>query len=157
MKINSDYKDLLKSLNAAGVRYLVVGGYAVMIHTEPRYTKDLDLWIEPTATNAQAVIRALAGFGAPLEGITPEDFIQPDTFYQLGVAPVRIDILTSVGGIEFAPAWARRVNIDFDGEQGSVLSREDLIAAKRAAGRTQDKLDVQNLLKPPRNPKNRAR
>lgn len=107
MEINSDYKNLLKSLNAAGVRYLVVGGYAVMAYTEPRYTKDLDIWIDPERANANAVFRALAEFGAPLRGVTAEDFTQHEIFYQLGVDPVRIDILTSVAGVEFTNAWER--------------------------------------------------
>ncbi len=148
MKINSDYRDLLRSLNAAGVRYLVVGGYAVMIHTEPRYTKDLDVWVEPEATNAQALLRALAAFGAPVKELTAADFTQPDTFYQIGIDPVRIDILTSIRGVEFAAAWERKVTVDFDGELCPVLGREDTIAAKRAAGRPQDKMDVRTLLTP---------
>ena len=154
MEINSDYRDLLKTLNAAGVRYLVVGAYAVMAHTEPRYTKDLDVWIDPAEANAHAVICALAEFGAPLQGITALDFTQPETFYQLGVSPVRVDILTSLSGIEFAAAWERRVNVDFDGEPAAVLGREDLLAAKRAVGRPQDNLDIQTLLTPrmPRKP-----
>jgi predicted nucleotidyltransferase len=148
MEINSDYKNLLKNLNAAGVRYLVVGAYAVMVHTEPRFTKDLDVWIDPEIANAHAVFRALAEFGAPLQGITAADFAQPEVFYQLGVSPVRVDILTSLSGIEFAAAWERRVNVDFDGEPAAVLGREDLIAAKRAAGRPQDKLDIRTLRTP---------
>jgi predicted nucleotidyltransferase len=147
MKINSDYRDLLRVLNAEGVRYIVVGGYAVMIHTDPRYTKDLDLWVEASEPNSQALVRALANFGAPLQGITAEDFTQPDTFYQLGVDPVRVDILTSVTGLDFAHAWEHRLTIDFDGELAGVLGRDDLIAAKRAAGRAQDKQDVRSLLK----------
>lgn len=156
MEINSDYKSLLRSLNAAGVRYLVVGAYAVMAHTEPRYTKDLDVWIDPSAANADAVFRALAEFGAPLRGITAADFTQPEIFYQLGVDPVRVDILTSLSGIEFDAAWERRVTVDYGGEPAAVLGREDLIAAKRAAARPQDKLDIQTLLTPPM-PKSRPK
>jgi hypothetical protein len=96
VKISSDYKDLLRSLNAAGVRYLVVGGYAVMIYTEPSFTKDLDIWTDPTLENAQALFRALSEFGAPLKGISPRDFTEPEIFYQMGVEPVRVDVLTSL-------------------------------------------------------------
>ncbi|MCU1235610.1 MAG: hypothetical protein JWP63_3577 [Candidatus Solibacter sp.] len=134
MEINSDYRDLLRSLNAAGVRYLVIGGYAVMAYTEPRYTKDLDIWVEPEAMNAAIVFRALAEFGAPLQGITAADFAESDIFYQLGTDPVRIDVLTSVAGVAFASAWERRVIMEFSGEPCPVLGREDLIAAKRAIG-----------------------
>ena len=74
MKINSDFRDLLRSLNAAGVKYLVVGGYAVMVHTEPRYTKDLDLWVDPSEDNGPRVFQALAAFGAPLVGLSAHDF-----------------------------------------------------------------------------------
>jgi hypothetical protein len=148
MEINSDYKSLLRGLNAAGARYLVVGAYAVMAHTEPRYTKDLDIWIDRAEANAQTVYRALAEFGAPLQGITAADFTQSEVFYQLGVDPVRIDILTSLSGIDFATAWERRLIVDFEGEPAAVLSREDVIAAKRAVGRPQDKLDVDTLLTP---------
>jgi hypothetical protein len=104
MKINSDFRDLLRGLNAAGVRYLIVGGYAVMVHTEPRYTKDLDIWIEPTELNAKALFVALAEFGVPLNDIQPADFTQPDVFFQIGVDPVRVDIMTAVPGLEFSQA-----------------------------------------------------
>ena len=146
MEINSDYKNLLKSLNAADARYLVIGGYAVMAYTEPRYTKDLDIWVDPEAANAIAVFGALAEFGAPLRGITASDFAQPEIFYQVGVAPVRVDILTSIADIDFAAAWERRITANFDGESCPVIGREDLIAAKRAAGRSTDEIDVANLL-----------
>jgi hypothetical protein len=89
MKISSDYKDLLRNLNAAGVRYLIVGGYAVMIYTEPGFTKDLDLWVDPSEGNALALFQALAQFGAPLQGIRPADFTEPELFYQVGIDPVR--------------------------------------------------------------------
>ena len=125
MKISSDYKDLLSILNAAGVRYLIVGGYAVMIHTEPSYTKDLDIWIEPSGPNAQAAFSALARFGAPLKGLQPADFAEPNVFYQIGIEPVRVDVMTSVPGLDFAVAWSRRVMVEFDGEAALVLSRED--------------------------------
>jgi hypothetical protein len=113
MKINSDFRDLLRSFNAAGVRYLIVGGYAVMIHTEPRYTKDLDLWIDAVADNARRMIAALNEFGAPTSDIQPSDFTEPEVFFQIGVEPVRIDILTSVTGLGFEGAWERRITAGF--------------------------------------------
>src|SRR3954451_24474497 len=105
MKINSDFKDLLRSLNAAGIRYLIVGGYAVMVHTEPRYTNDLDIWIDRDEQNARALLRALAEFGAPTGEVTPADLTEPEVFFQIGIEPVRIDILTSVAGLVFEAAW----------------------------------------------------
>jgi len=122
MKISSDYKDLLSIFNAAGVRYLIVGGYAVMIHTEPRYTKDLDIWIDRSAANAQVLFQALVRFGAPLKDLQPAYFTEPVVFYQIGMEPVRIDIMTSVTGLEFESAWERRLIVDFDGESAWVLS-----------------------------------
>src|ERR1035441_10267966 len=138
MKINSDFKDLLRSLNAGGVRYLVVGGYAVMVHTEPRYTKDLDIWISPDRENARAMLAALAAFGAPTAGVSAE------VFFQIGVDPVRVDILTSVTGLDFPSAWKRRIVVDFGGEPTPVLCRKDILAAKIAAGRLRDQKDVRH-------------
>jgi len=131
MKINSDFGDLLRHLNAAGVRYLVVGGYAVMVHTEPRYTKDLDLWIEPVESNARRLLVALAEFGAPTKDVHPSDFIEPEVFFQIGMELVRIDIMTSVTGLDFVPAWERKVVVDFGGESAPVLCREDLLKSNR--------------------------
>jgi len=148
MKINSDFKDLLQNFNAAGVRYLIVGGYAVMVHTEPRYTKDLDLWIEPTESNAQRMLAALAAFGAPTGGVTPDEFTEADVFFQIGVDPVRVDIMTSVTGLDFEPAWERRLEVDFGGATAPVLCRQDVMAAKIAAGRLRDRRDVQKLARP---------
>jgi predicted nucleotidyltransferase len=145
MKINSDFRDLLRSFNAAGVRYLIVGGYAVMVHTEPRYTKDLDLWIEPTESNARLVIAALMAFGAPTAGVTPIDFTEPEVFFQIGVDPVRVDIMTSVTGLDFVQAWSRRIVVDFGGESAPVLCREDVLKAKIASGRQRDRQDAKRL------------
>jgi hypothetical protein len=145
MKINSDFKDLLRSFNAAGVRYLIVGGYAVMVHAEPRYTKDLDLWIEPTESNARLMIAALGDFGAPTADVQPGDFAEPDTFFQIGVEPVRVDIMTSVPGLDFQTAWTRKLMVDFGGEPAPVLCREDALNSKIAAGRPGDLRDAKKL------------
>ena len=101
MAVSSDFKDLLRLLSDYQVKYLVVGGYAVIKYTEPRYTKDLDLWVRADAENAEAVYQALLAFGAPLEGLTADDFAHEGYFYQMGVAPVRVDILMSVTGLDF--------------------------------------------------------
>ena len=145
MKINSDFKDLLRGLNAAGVRYLIVGGYAVMAYTEPRYTKDLDVWSEPVEPNAQRLFVALAQFGAPTQDIRPSDFTVPEVFFQIGIEPVRIDIMTSVPGLDFAAAWERKAIVDFGGEPAPVLCREDVVKSKMAAGRIRDRRDVRRL------------
>ncbi len=111
----------------------------------PRYTKDLDLWIRADAANAEAVYRALSDFGAPLEGLTADDFAHEGYFYQMGVAPVRVDLLMSVTGLDFDDAWPRLVEIDFEGTPALFISRDDLITSKRALGRPQDLIDAKLL------------
>jgi len=145
MFVNSDFSDLLRLFNANQVQYLVIGGYALIQYAEPRYTEDLDLWISADASNAQAVYRALREFGAPLADLTAADFAQEGYFYQMGVPPVRVDILMGIPGAIFADAWSRRMEVDFDGLLVPFIARQDLIAAKRAAGRPQDLLDVEQL------------
>ena len=144
-RMNSDFKELLKIFNAAKVRYLIVGGYAVMKYTEPRYTKDLDLWIDPKPGNARAVFKSLKEFGVPLANLTEADFSKDGFFYQMGRPPVRVDILMSIEGVRFADAGEDRVGTDFDGVPSQVIARKHLIANKRAVGRPQDLVDVTNL------------
>ena len=144
--MNSDFRDLLRIFNAGKVRYLVVGGYAVMKYAEPRYTKDLDLWIDATPKNARAVFKALKEFGAPLANLTEADFSREGFFYQMGRPPARVDIVMSIEGVRFADAWRERVATDFDGVPGQVIGRKHLITNKRAVGRPQDLMDVTNLL-----------
>ncbi len=145
--MSSDFSELLRSFNECGVRYLVVGGYAVMKYTEPRYTKDLNLWVDPSPDNAERAYRAPARFGAPLAGVSSADFTKADMVYQLGVDPVRAGILMGVPGLAFEEAWAKRIETDFLGEAAPMISQEDLIASKRPSGRRQDRADVRNLLK----------
>lgn len=145
MKANSDYSDLISALSAAGAKFLIVGAYAVIHHTEPRYTKDLDIWVEPTRANARRVITALRNFGAPTSRLTEKDLHTPDIIYQIGVEPIRIDLLTSVAGLEFSEAYRRAVPGTFGGVTAMFLSLDDVLAAKRAAGRPQDLLDASRL------------
>jgi hypothetical protein len=145
MSVNSDFKELLNLFNAYRVKYLIIGGYAVIKYTEPRYTKDLDLWIRADAKNANAVFQALKEFGAPLTGLTPADFAEKGYFYQMGVPPVRVDILMSISGLTFDEAWPHRVKADFDGVPVLFIHRQDLIASKLAAGRPQDLIDAAAL------------
>jgi predicted nucleotidyltransferase len=147
MFVNSDFSDLLRLFNDNGVRYLVIGGYAVIQYAEPRYTKDLDLWISADAANAAAVFKALREFGAPLSDMTEDDFAHEGYFYQMGVPPVRVDVLMGIPGLHFDGAWARRVDSDFDGLVVSFISREDLITVKHASGRPQDLIDADLLSK----------
>jgi hypothetical protein len=148
--MHPDFKELLSVLNAHRVKYLVIGAYAVSIHAQPRATKDLDILVKADAENAERVFSALAQFGAPLEGLTPADFAEPGPFFRMGREPVGVDILTTIPGVEFDEAWPRRIEDVVDpagGLKASFISREDLIAAKLAAGRPQDLADVYAIRK----------
>jgi hypothetical protein len=145
MPVNSDFRDLFSTLRAAEARYLVVGAYAVVHHTEPRYTKDLDIWTEPTLENAERVLRALARFGAPVAELRAIDLCDPETVYQIGIEPNRIDLLTALPALEFGAAWERGVPTTYGGVEIRVLGLEDLILTKRTLARPQDLLDVERL------------
>ncbi len=145
-----DFNELLSILNAHKVRYLIVGGYAVSFHAQPRATKDLDLWVKPERANATALYRALAEFGAPLDDLKPADFAEAGSFFRMGSPPLMVDILPEISGVDFDVAWARRVETAIDAESGvvvPVISVEDLLAAKLAAGRAQDIADVAAIRK----------
>lgn len=145
MFVNSDFTDLLKIFNDNNVRYLVIGGYAVIQYAEPRFTKDLDLWISTDIRNAVAVYEALKEFGAPLADLTERDFSEDGYFYQMGIPPLRIDIMMGIPGSDFEVSWQRRNEFDFDGLVVPFISKEDLIVSKRASGRPQDLIDADLL------------
>ena len=145
MQLNADFRDLLCALNGAGARYLLVGGYAVSYHAEPRFTKDLDVWVEPSTSNAPRVLAALREFGAPLAGLTEQDLVRPDLIYQIGVPPNRIDVLTGQGDIPFERAWPNRVEATYADVSVPVIGRLDLIAIKRRVVRPQDLIDADRL------------
>lgn len=140
-----DFKDLLSTFNAHGVEYLVVGGHALAAHGHVRATKDLDVWVRPTPENARRAVLALRAFGAPLHGLMEADLSLPGLIFQIGVPPLRIDIITAIDGVDFDAAWPNRVATKFAGEPGHILSIRDLITNKRAAGRLQDLADVEQL------------
>ena len=140
-----DYKDLLSAFHAHGVRYLIVGGYAVIFHAQPRFTKDIDLFIKADPANAQATYDALAEFGVPLANVRPAEFAERGSFFRFGRDPRGFDILPDIPGVEFDAAWERRVEGVIDAATGLkafFISKDDLIAAKLAAGRPQDLADV---------------
>ena len=145
MPASLHFKELLKKLNEHQVRYLIVGAYAVMKYTEPRYTKDLDVWVDPTPENATRVFKALADFGAPMTEVTHTDFTNPELVFQVGIAPQRIDVIMAVKGLTFPEAWSRRVNADFEEETINLICKADLIISKEAAGRPQDLIDLDHL------------
>ncbi len=144
--LNPDYRDILSAFENAGVEYLLVGAYALAAHGQPRATGDIDLWVRPTSENAERLMLALKEFGAPLSQVDKEDFQTPDVVFQIGVSPRRIDILTSIKGVEFESAWADRLEVELEGAVIPVISREHFIQNKRALGRTQDLADVERLL-----------
>ena len=143
--MNSGFEELLKLFNASGVKYLVVGGHAMMLYTEPRYTKDLDVWIEASEENASKVFRALAEFGAPLSGLSVNDFAREGFFYQIGLPPARVDILMSIDGLRFEEAWPNRNEAGFGAGRAYFIGRADLIRNKRASGRHIDLHDADLL------------
>lgn len=155
MAENPDYRELLQLLNDFEVDYLIVGGFAVMKYGEPRYTKDLDLWIDCSAANCLRLVEALKKFGAPLEhdGITPETFTERQVVYQIGIAPVRVDILTQITGVEFADGWKNRVPGTFFGIPVQFISQGDLEVNKRALSRARDLEDLMRSPKKKRSPK----
>jgi hypothetical protein len=144
---NEDFVDLLRALVDAQVEFVVVGAHAVAAHGVPRATGDLDVFVRPSSANAARVLAALRAFGAPLEahGVTAADFEQPDTVYQIGLPPRRIDLLTSISGVPFEEAWATRVDLDLAGVRVSVLGLEALLKNKRATGRPKDAVDADAL------------
>jgi hypothetical protein len=143
--MNRDFAEMLDALFAAGAEFLIVGAHALAAHGRPRATGDLDIWIRPTTTNAERVWRALVNFGAPLNELRVEDLAMPEIVFQIGIAPARIDLLTSLTGLNFEEAWLRRQLIEVEGRLLPFLSREDLIRNKAAVGRPRDLADIDDL------------
>jgi hypothetical protein len=143
-----DFKDLLSAFHAHSVKYLIVGGYAVALHAQPRATKDLDVFIKADPTNAQAVYAALAAFGASVEDIRVEDLADRSSFIRFGREPLAVDIHSDIPGIDFDAVWQRRLEAIIDPQSGLkafFISRDDLIASKLASGRTRDLADIEDL------------
>jgi hypothetical protein len=143
--VNPDFKELLLAFNAQNVEYLIVGAHALAAHGHVRATKDLDLWVRPEKSNAQKVLQALSNFGAPLSDLSVDDLTRKETIFQVGLPPLRIDILTDIDGVEFAEAWPDRLETLFGGVPTFVISRDHLIRNKKTAARLQDLADVQQL------------
>jgi hypothetical protein len=143
--MNPDFVEMLSALSAAGADYLIVGAHALAAHGLPRATGDLDIWVRPAPDNAARVIAALRAFGAPLFDLSEADLACPDTVFQIGVVPSRIDILTGISGVVFEEAWPRRMPLMVEGQLLAFLGREDLERNKRAAGRPKDVADLAAL------------
>lgn len=143
--LGPDFRDILSAFIDQNVEFLVVGAHALAAHGHPRATGDLDLWIALSEKNAARTMAALRQFHAPLFDLTEEDLVTREIVFQIGVAPHRIDILTSISGVEFEEAWPSRHEIEISGLQFAVLGREDLIRNKLASGRPKDIIDAETL------------
>lgn len=143
--LNQDFREFVQSLNANQVRYLIVGGYAVALHGHPRYTKDIDIWIEASPDNAAKVVRALEQFGFGSLGLQEFDFLMPDQIVQFGNPPSRIEIFNSLPGVDFATCYPARVQVEVDGVLVDFIDLDNLKKNKRAVGRLQDLADLESL------------
>lgn len=145
MILNQDFREFIQLLNTNKVRYLVIGGYAVAFHGHPRYTKDIDFWIEPSEANTKKLIIALNDFGFGSLDLRAEDFQEPNTIVQLGYPPNRIDLITSPKDVDFKICWKNRIKIEIEGTTINFIDLENLKKNKRATGRFQDLADLENL------------
>jgi len=143
MKVERDYEDLLRSFNEHEVKYCVVGAFAVAYYAVPRYTKDMDILVEPSMENARRIIKALNSFGFGKLDLKENDFIYPDRVIQLGYEPIRVDILTSISGVDFEEVWKNRKRASYGEIEVSFIGKDELIKSKQASGREQDMIDVE--------------
>lgn len=145
MEINKDFEEFFGSLNKNKVQYLVVRGYAYAVYVEPRYTKDLDIWVLPTIDNGKNIIAALSDFGFDSIDLKESDFEKQNQVIQIGYPPLRIDLLTSIDGVIFKDAWKNKSAAYYGSQKINIIGKEDLIINKEATGREQDKLDAKKL------------
>ena len=143
--MNPDYSDMLSALSEAGDEFLLVGAYAMAVHRVPRATGDIDIWINPERENAERAIQALKSFGAPIQDLTAEDLCHAGTVFQIGVAPRRIDVLTTIDGVTFQEAWTSRITVRIAGIDVNVIGKSALLKNKRATGRARDLADANQL------------
>lgn len=143
--LEPDFKDMLSALSDAGVEYLLIGGHALGFHGLSRTTRDIDLWVRPTVENAERVWQALEAFGAPMFMFDKADLTRPGMVMQLGIPPVRIDLVTAISGVAFDEAWESRIQREYDNIPVSIIGLDELIRNKRASGRDQDIVDARKL------------
>lgn len=146
MKTEKDYEEFLELLNKHDVRYCIIGAFALAFHARPRYTKDMDILVEATTDNAKRLLVALGEFGFGALNLTAEDFSTKGNIIQLGYEPVRIDIITSIKGLEFADIWKNRIQGPYGKQSVSYIDRQNLIQSKKLSNRAQDKADLELLL-----------
>ncbi|TDI87277.1 MAG: hypothetical protein E2O77_13545 [Caldithrix sp.] len=145
MVITQDFKEFIESLNGNDVKYLVIGGFAVAFHGHPRYTKDLDIWVNSTNSNVKKLLKALNDFGFGSLGLTLEDFLNPENVIQLGCPPNRIDLVTEINGVNFELCYVQKVETQIDGLKVNFIDLKNLKKNKKATGRAQDLADLENL------------
>lgn len=143
--MNQDFLDLLRAFTDRNVRFLIVGAYTLGVHGRPRATGDLDVWVDPTPENARNIMLALEQFGAPPGQVTADDFSRPGVVFQMGLPPVRIDVMTELTGLTFDEAWPTRTRAEFGPVTADVLGRDAFIKNKRATGRLKDLGDLESL------------
>jgi hypothetical protein len=143
--MHQDFLDLLRAFSDRNVRFLIVGAYALGVHGRPRATGDLDVWVDPTAENAAKIMSALEQFGAPIAQVSAADFSRPGIVFQMGLPPLRIDVLTELTGLTFSEAWSTRTQAAFGPVTADVIGREAFIKNKRATGRARDLGDIEAL------------
>ena len=143
--LNEDYRDMLHVLSEEKVKFILVGAYALAAHGYPRATMDIDIWVMPSPENADAVLRALSRFGAPLHNLAKEDLLKDETIFQIGVAPRRVDIITSASGLQFETTYQNSITVNIEGIEVRIPCIDDLITNKRAIGRTKDLADAEAL------------
>lgn len=146
MKTEKDYEDFFALLNKNKVKYCIIGSFALAFHARPRYTKDIDIFVEATMENAERIITALKEFGFGSYDLTVDDFSKKGNIIQLGYEPVRIDIITSIGGLEFSEIWDSRVTGTYGSQTVNFIDRQHLIKSKELSNRLQDKADLELLL-----------
>ncbi len=146
MKTEKDYEEFLELLNKHNVRYCIIGAFALAFHARPRYTKDMDIWIDASTDNANRLLIALNEFGFGSLNLAVEDFSTKGNIIQLGYEPVRIDLLTSIKGLEFEDIWKNRVRGPYGKQTANYIDRQNLIKSKKISNRPQDKADLELLL-----------
>lgn len=147
MKVEKDYEELLKLFNNHRVKYCIIGSYAVAFHAKPRYTKDMDILIEPSQVNSKRIINALVDFGFEGLNLSEEDFLKEGRIIQLGYEPVRVDITNSIQGCRFGEVWKNRVTGRYGSEKVYFIGLDELIKNKKASKRKEDKIDLDILIK----------
>ena len=145
IELNQDFKDFIQALNENNVRYLVIGAYALAFHGHPRYTKDIDIWLWMDDKNATNALKAIAQFGFASLGLSADDFLEPDTFIQLGFPPNRIDLIIGLKGMNFERCYTSKIEVEFEDVTVNFIDLENLKKTKRIAGRLQDLADLEKL------------